>query len=174
MGTTQRRAQSAGDEVQDRRLPMTMLEPVAPWLRELNRFLATDVAPTAMIPPADVIVSDQGVNIEMDVPGIRREDLAIELENDILTVRGERRFPYSTEPAERTWRHIERRFGRFQRSMRVPGGLDPNSVQAALHDGVLSLQIPRPQRPSPQRVEIREGEAAQMQQPAQPTEAPSG
>jgi HSP20 family protein len=145
---------------------MTMLEPVAPWLRELNRFLATDVATNALVPPADVIVSEQGVNVEMDVPGIRREDLNIELESDTLTVRGERRFPYPAEPSERTWRHIERRFGRFQRSMRVPGGLDPDSVEASLHDGVLSLRIPRPQRPSARRVEIREGESAQMQQQA--------
>jgi HSP20 family protein len=146
---------------------MTMLEPVAPWLRELNRVFSGDVAPTAFIPPADVIVTDQGVSVDMDVPGIPRDQLDIELDNDTLTVRGERRFPYSAETTERTWRHIERRFGRFERSMRVPGGLDPESVQASLQDGVLSLRIPRAQTPSARRVEIREGAG----QPAQPQDA---
>jgi HSP20 family protein len=137
---------------------MTMLEPVAPWLRELNRLVGGgDMPVAAFIPPADVIVTDQGVNVDMDVPGIPRENLDIELESNTLTVRGERPFPYAQETSERAWRHIERRFGRFERSLRVPGGLDPESVQASLQDGVLSIRVPRPASAQPRHVEIRAG-----------------
>jgi HSP20 family protein len=145
---------------------MTMME-FAPWLRDLNRFMAAEPAPPAFVPPADVIVTDGGVHVYMDVPGLRAEDLEIELENDTLTIRGERRFPYEQQDGEqqgqqqqrqqRVWRHIERRFGRFQRTLRVPGGLNPDAVEASMADGVLSLSIPRPESPKPHRVQIRAG-----------------
>ena len=138
---------------------MSLMEPVAPWLRDLNRFFTTQGGGVAapFTPPADVIVSDDSVRICMDVPGLRAENLEIELENDVLTVRGERPFPYSGEEYERTWRHIERGFGRFERSIRVPRGLDPDSVEASLTDGVLGVRIPKPVSPQPHRVQIKAG-----------------
>jgi HSP20 family protein len=138
---------------------MSLMEPVAPWLRDLNRFFTTQPGGVAIpfTPPADVIVSDESVRIEMDVPGLRAENLEIELENDLLTVRGERPFPYQGEEYERTWRHIERGFGRFERSIRVPRGLDPDSVEASLAEGVLSVRIPKPASPQPHRVQIKGG-----------------
>jgi HSP20 family protein len=136
---------------------MTMMEPLAPWLRDLNRFMAGDAAPAAFVPPADVLVSDEGVTVHLDVPGLRHDDLDIQLENDTLTIRGERRFPYETREGERVWRHIERRFGRFARTLRVPGGMDPNAVEASLSDGVLSLRLPRPESLKPHRVQVRSG-----------------
>jgi HSP20 family protein len=138
---------------------MSLMEPVAPWLRDLNRFFTTQPGGVAIpfTPPADVIVSDESVRIEMDVPGLSAENLEIELENDLLTVRGERPFPYQGEEYERTWRHIERGFGRFERSIRVPRGLDPDSVEASLAEGVLSVRIPKPASPQPHRVQIKGG-----------------
>jgi HSP20 family protein len=135
---------------------MTMME-FAPWLRDLNRFVAGESAPATFIPPADVLVSEHGVEVYMDVPGLRTDDLEIELENDTLSVRGERRFPYQAEGEQRVWRHIERRFGRFERSLRVPGGLDPDAVEASIADGVLTMTIPRPETLKPHRVQIRAG-----------------
>jgi HSP20 family protein len=139
---------------------MTLMEPFAPWMRDINRFIAGEApVPAAFLPPADVIVTDQGVTVHMDVPGLRTDDLEIELENDTLTVRGERPFPYQQQDdggqRQRVWRHIERRFGRFERSLRVPGGLDANAVEASISDGVLTMAIPRPEQPKPHRVPIR-------------------
>jgi HSP20 family protein len=141
---------------------MSLMEPVAPWLRDINRFFTTQGGAVAapFTPPADAIVSDDNVRIEMDVPGLRPENLEIELENDVLTVHGERPFPYAGEEYERTWRHIERGFGRFERSIRVPRGLDPDSVEAALTDGVLSVRIPKPESRQPHRVQIKGGAEA--------------
>jgi HSP20 family protein len=142
---------------------MTMMEPFAPWLRDINRLIAGQNAPAAFIPPADVIVTDRGVTIHMDVPGLTTDDLEIELENDTLTVRGERPFPYQEEGngQQRVWRHIERRFGRFERSLRVPGGLSPDAVEASIADGVLTMFIPRPEQPKPHRVQIQPGSGQQ-------------
>jgi HSP20 family protein len=142
---------------------MTMMEPFAPWLRDVNRFIAGQNAPAAFIPPADVIVTDRGVTIHMDVPGLTTDDLEIDLENDTLTVRGERPVPYREDGngEQRVWRHIERRFGRFERSLRVPGGLNPDAVEASMADGVLTMAIPRPEQPKPHRVRIRAGSGEQ-------------
>ncbi len=102
-------------------------------------------------------VDDEGVTVHMDVPGLHADDLEVELERDVLTVHGARPFPYEPDNGDKTsWRRIERPFGRFDRSLRVPPGLDPNAIAATLSDGVLTLRIPKPEELEPRRVEIAE------------------
>jgi HSP20 family protein len=135
---------------------MTMLtEAHAPWLRDLNRLFTSEGALSSFVPPADVIIGDDGVTVYMDVPGIPADSLEIELDNDVLTVRGERSFPYTGEGGEHVVRRIERRFGRFERSLRVPRGLDPDAVQAEVVDGVLTLRIPKPEELKPRRIDVK-------------------
>jgi HSP20 family protein len=148
-----------------------LMEPAgAAWLRDLNRLFVNEAGRNAFVPPADVIVRNEDVTIYMDVPGMRADDLEVELEQDTLSVRGERTSPYG-EDEDGVWRRIERGFGRFERSLRTPAGLDPDQVQAALADGVLTVTIPRPQPPQPKRVQITAGgesrtiEAAGTEQP---------
>ncbi|HEY4826812.1 MAG TPA: Hsp20/alpha crystallin family protein [Solirubrobacteraceae bacterium] len=133
----------------------TMVEPFAPWLREFNQIMHNQGTVSAFIPPADLLIDDAGVTVYIDVPGLRAENLEIELENDTLTIRGERPFPYSHEDGGGPVRRIERGFGRFERTLRVPAGLNPESVQADLHDGVLTLRIPKPETLRPRRIEIK-------------------
>ncbi len=116
---------------------MTALtEPFPPWLRDLNRFFNSDGTASAFVPPADVLVDDDGVT----VPGVGSDHLDVELENDLLTVRGERPNPYG-EDGGRAGRRIERGFGRFERSLRVPRGLDPDAIEASLIAGVLHRSL---------------------------------
>jgi HSP20 family protein len=133
----------------------TMVEPYAPWLRELSQVLHTQGTPAGFIPPADLLIDEEGVTVYIDVPGLHTENLEIELENDTLTVRGERPFPYSREEGGGPARRIERRFGRFERSLRVPTGLDPDAIDASLTEGVLKLRIPKPITQRPRRIEIK-------------------
>jgi HSP20 family protein len=138
---------------------MTMvMEPVAPWMRDLSRYLGGSGSVSGFVPPADVLVTEEDVTVYMDVPGVSREDLDIELENDVLTVRGERPFPYEREDGGRTWQRIERGFGKFERDLRVPKGLDVEAVEASLANGVLTLRIPKPEPLKPHRIEIKAGE----------------
>jgi HSP20 family protein len=141
----------------------TMMEPLAPWLRDLNRYFGGGGAVGAFVPPADVLVTEQDVSVHMDVPGVARDRLEIELQNNILTVRGERPFPYEQAEGTRTWQRIERGFGRFERDLRVPAGLDPGKIEASLGDGVLSLRIPKPEPLKPHRIEIRSRQEGQQQ-----------
>ena len=135
----------------------TMLQPLAPWMRDLSRFMNTPGAASAFLPPADVLVSEDGVTVYMDVPGIKAEELDIQLENDMLTVRGERRPPW--ESLEGCTARIERSFGAFERTLRVTDGLDPDKIEAAISDGVLTLRLPQPAQPQPRRIQIRPGTA---------------
>jgi HSP20 family protein len=140
----------------------TVIEPSAPWLRDINRFFGGEGTPTRLVPPADVLVDDEGVSVYMDVPGISAEQLDVELENDMLTIRGERPYPYGTD-GDRTGRRIERGFGRFERTLRVPRGLDPDSIEASLRDGVLMLRIPKPEQLKPRRIQIKGDENRELQ-----------
>jgi HSP20 family protein len=133
----------------------TMIEPFAPWMRDLSRFLATPGGGSAFLPPADVLVSEDGVTVYMDVPGLHADNLEIELEQDMLTVRGERRPPW--ESLDGISARIERTFGSFERTLRVTQGLDPEAIEASLDAGVLQLRLPKPQEHQPRKIEIKPG-----------------
>jgi len=142
-----------------------LVEPFPDWLRDMNRFFGSQQRQAAQfMPPADVLVDEEGVTVYMDLPGMRAEDVEIELENEILTVRGNRPFPYESGDGEGNGkgksavRRAERGFGRFERSLRVPRGLDPNAVQASMSDGVLMLRIPKPEQLKPHRIQIQAGQ----------------
>jgi HSP20 family protein len=139
----------------------TMVEPFPPWLRDLSRLLGSEATSSSFVPPADVLVDENGVTVYMDAPGVPPEQIEVELENDTLTVRGERPYPYGEQNNGPSGR-IERTFGRFERSLRVPRGLDPGSVKATLANGVLTLSIPKPESLKPHRIEIKGGEEARQ------------
>jgi HSP20 family protein len=142
----------------------TTMEPLAPWLRDLNRLFTTEAGVASFVPPADVITTDDGVIVQMDLPGISGDQLDIELENDTLMIRGERPVPYGQE-GDRASRRVERGFGRFERTLRVPRGLDPNAIHATLKDGVLTLQIPKPESLKPHKIQVQgsESEARELE-----------
>ena len=133
----------------------TLVEPFTPWLRELGQVMHNHGTVGAFVPPADLLVDDDGVTVYMDVPGLRAENIQIELENDVLTVSGERPFPYARENGAGPARRVERGFGRFQRSLRVPPGLNSDAIEASISDGVLKLRMPKPESLRPRRIKVR-------------------
>lgn len=142
----------------------TLTEPIASALiRDMTRYFAGATPAGGFFPPADVLVTDEDVTVHMDVPGVPRDNLEIELEDDVLTIRGERPNPYETQDGGRTWRRIERGFGRFERDIRVPKGLEPDSIDASLADGVLTLRIRKPEPLKPRRIEIGTGRSDEGQ-----------
>jgi HSP20 family protein len=143
-----------------------LVETFPDWLRELNRLVGSSQGQIAAFsPPADLIEDNDGVTVYMDVPGVHAEDLEIELQNDVLTIRGTRPFPYQSQDGDATLRRAERGFGRFERTIRIPRGLSPDAIQASLKDGVLTLRIPKPEQLKPHRIEVKphEGQAPQSE-----------
>ena len=111
--------------------------------------------PSALVPALDVAVSQDDVVLTMDVPGFTSDELSIEVEDRYLTVRGERKRPQASERT--SFVHVERPYGAFERRITVPGGLDPERITASLHDGVLSLIVPKPERLKPKAIAIDGG-----------------
>ena len=120
-------------------------------------FFGNNGTPRAFLPPTDLIVSDEEVAVAMDVPGLNADTLEIELTGDILTVRGERPYPQLNQQSTQ-WYRIERGYGKFQRTLQVPKGLDPDAVTASMADGVLTVHLPVPEARKPRRIQIVNGQ----------------
>jgi HSP20 family protein len=137
-----------------------LMEPYAPWLRGLERQLGGGAGPAPFFPPADVIVTDADVTVHVDLPGVTADRVEVQLERGALSIRGERPYPYSDDDREgeggaQVWRRIERGFGRFERVVRMPHGLDADAVEASMNEGVLTLRVRKPEPERPHRIEIR-------------------
>ncbi len=123
-------------------------EPFAPWSTQLNQG-------SAFMPPLDVPVGEADLVLTMDLPGFTADDVEIEMLNGYLTIRGERRRPGAADGM--TFAHAERPFGRFERQVRVPEGVDPDAITASMDHGVLSLIVPKPERMKPRNIAIEAG-----------------
>ena len=140
---------------------MTLLfEPFTPlfgFSREMDRHVASSgTALRSFVPAADVVATEDDATVVMDLPGLTADDLEIELVDDVLTVRGERAFPFAGDEG-RVWQRLERGFGKFERELRVPEGLEEDSIQASMADGVLTLHIAKPEARKPRRIAINAG-----------------
>jgi HSP20 family protein len=107
------------------------------------------------LPAVDVAVSENDLVLTMDLPGMTPDDLDVQILEEELVVSGERPRPELTEGSG--WAHAERGFGRFERRIRLPQGIDPDAVTASMDHGVLSLIVPKPERSKPRRLEISTG-----------------
>ena len=112
----------------------------------------TDGRQRAWTPAVDVERDNGDLVVRADVPGIKPEEVKIEVEDEILTVSGERE-----ERKERKDKHFlrrERRYGSFSRSMALPSGVEAKNIKANTHDGVVEVTIPLPAEPKKETVKI--------------------
>jgi len=139
-----------------------LMEPFSSLLDSPSRrLLSADDSIRPFVPSADLAVTDDEVTVLMDLPGFKSDDLELELSDEVLTVRGERRYPFAEQDADgaedRAFYRFERGYGRFERILHVPKGLDRDAVGASLEDGVLTIRIPRSESRRPRRIEIETG-----------------
>ncbi len=111
----------------------------------------TATNPRNYSPEVDVRSTEDRIVFHFDVPGVRREDLEITLEKDILTVKGSRKFQAADRKEQLL---LGRSYGTFTRSFALPDYLDHDHLSARLLDGVLTVEIPKGQRARPRRIEI--------------------
>jgi HSP20 family protein len=104
------------------------------------------------VPAMDLLETEEHFVLRADLPGLGEEDVAIELEDNVLTVSGERRAEH-TEKQEGFYR-VERAFGSFSRSLTLPRGVDAEAVTAAFDRGVLEVRIPKPEARKPRKIAI--------------------
>ncbi len=108
----------------------------------------------------NVYENEHGFAVEASVPGLKPEDLDITLQENMLTVSGEFREEKPTEGA--TVHRVERRFGRFSRSVALPTMVKSDQVSASLENGILRLEIPKAEEVKPRKISIQAGNQAQL------------
>lgn len=106
----------------------------------------------AWAPAIDVERRDTELVLRADVPGIKPEEVKIEIENNILTISGEHQ--ESSEKKEKDYLRRERQYGAFSRSMALPDGVDAKKVKAKTRDGVVEVTVPLPHEAKAERIEI--------------------
>jgi HSP20 family protein len=108
------------------------------------------------IPAMDLVEEGDEYVLRADLPGVREEDVKVELDDDVLTISGERRSEH--EERRDGYHRIERASGSFSRSLTVPDGVDAERVQARFDNGVLEVRVPKPEQRKPRRVAISVGD----------------
>jgi HSP20 family protein len=108
------------------------------------------------LPAMDVVETDDHFVLTADLPGLSEEDVNIEIEENVLTVSGERKAQH--EEKREGFVRVERSYGSFRRSLTLPEGVDAEAVSANFDKGVLEIRIPKPEQRMPRKVEIQVGE----------------
>lgn len=105
------------------------------------------------VPAVDILENaNHDVIVKAELPEMKREDIAVTFENQVLTIEGERRFTEAGE-AEK-YHRVERGYGRFRRSFTVPATVDASRVEAAYRDGVLTITLPRREDTRPRQIAV--------------------
>jgi HSP20 family protein len=145
---------------------MTMITRIDPF-RELAGFFenfadvtgATGTEQLAFgtfVPAVDVYEDEHNLALKLEVPGMKEEDLNVTVENNTLTVSGERKL--EKEEKEENFHRIERRYGSFTRSFRLPNTVDPEKVEAGYEKGILKITLAKRAEAKPKQIKVGVGE----------------
>jgi HSP20 family protein len=107
--------------------------------------------------PAEVVETGDEIRFEVEMPGFRSDDIEITLENNVLTVAGEKKMPREEDRKEADYRLFERRYGRYQRSFTVPPTVRGDACEANYENGVLSVRVPKSEEAKPRRIQVTAG-----------------
>jgi len=107
----------------------------------------------AWVPPVDIVeTASKDVVVKADLPDMKREDIKVTFENNVLSIEGERKFEKANE--SETYHRVERGYGTFRRSFSLPANVDASKVQADYRDGVLTVTLPRREESRPRQIAI--------------------
>jgi HSP20 family protein len=144
---------------------MTTITRIDPF-RELASFFENWAAPTGkdqlaagtFVPPVDVYEDEQNLILKLEIPGVNEEDLNVSLENDTLTIQGERKF--EKEEKEENFHRIERRYGMFTRTFKLPTTVDAEKVDANYEKGILKVTLAKRAEAKPKQIKVGRTEQA--------------
>ncbi len=123
-----------------------------------NELLTT----AGFVPPVDIYEDEHRVVLKLEVPGISKEDLDIRVENNTLTVRGERKF--EKEEKEENFHRVERRYGSFYRAFTLPNTVNTENVKADYENGVLRVTLEKRAEAKPKQIQVNVGSGSSGKQ----------
>jgi len=106
-------------------------------------------------PPVDIYEDEHNIALKMEVPGIDEKDIDVRIENNTLTVHGERKI--EKDEKEENFRRIERQYGEFTRSFTLPSSIDPGQVSAHYDKGVLKINLAKKAEARPKQIKVNVG-----------------
>ena len=112
-------------------------------------------ASTSFTPAVDVLEQGQAYLLRAEIPGIAPNEVDVQVENDVLTLRGERK--HENQEEREGYRRVERSYGSFTRSFVLPQGTNVDAIEARAENGVLTISIPKVQTASARKVEVKGG-----------------
>jgi HSP20 family protein len=135
---------------------MTLAQPLLASMDELFERMwswspATGSRLTGFVPLLDVAEFDDHYLVHVDLPGVKKEDVSVELQSGLLTISGVR------TPIESKAQRQERPYGAFTRSLTLPEGIDADAIAADYVDGVLTLTVPKPEGSKPRKIAVNGG-----------------
>lgn len=104
-------------------------------------------------PPVDIYETSDAYVLHADLPGLKREEIEVQLVENQITIRGSRK--REAQPEEKGFRRYERAEGRFERNFRIKDGVDPTKVEAKFENGVLTVTLPKPEEAKPRQIEVK-------------------
>jgi HSP20 family protein len=125
-------------------------DPFVAFQRQMNRLFEDafsvpargNAAPALLAPSIDVKETDKAIEVEAELPGVDEKDVQVTLENDVLTIKGEKKA--EKEETRKGYYMSERSYGSFFRSLELPAGIDADKVNANFSKGVLKVTLPKP------------------------------
>ena len=117
-----------------------------------SRDIDDDVSMCAWRPAVDIYETENGLVLKAELPGVKKEDVSVEIKDNILTLKGERVEDKRVD--EDNYYRRERCFGTFQRSFNLEQNIQPEKIKAKFKDGVLEVEIPRPEEEKPKKISV--------------------
>jgi HSP20 family protein len=114
-------------------------------------------ATTSFVPPVDIYENEHNIVLKLEVPGVDQKDLDIRIDNNTITIRGERKF--EKEAKEENYHRVERSYGSFQRSFGLPNTVNPEQVTADFENGILKITLAKRAEAKPKQVKVNVGSA---------------
>jgi HSP20 family protein len=111
-------------------------------------------ATTTWSPAVDIYETENEIMVQAELPGVDRKDITLSLENNVLTLKGERRFEKETK--QENYHRIERSYGAFSRSFSIPAIVDDEKIRADYKDGILKIALPKKELVKPKQIKIGE------------------
>lgn len=122
--------------------------------RDLEKsFFGSRARPADFAPPVDVHEDAEALVLRAELPGVKREDVDISIDGNVLSLKGERKL--EQEENTRKYHRVERSYGSFVRQFQLPTNVDATSVEAQLADGVLTLKLPKKQELKARKIEVK-------------------
>jgi HSP20 family protein len=111
-----------------------------------------DLVSGTWVPPVDVAETQEKILVRAELPGMKQEDIQIEFENGLLTLRGDRKL--DKQETGVTYHRVERVYGNFSRTFTLPRTVDPERISASYRDGVLEIEVPKKEEAKPKQIKI--------------------